>query len=133
MQQSDKHGPVQDEYLKHDAEDAVRSGRATDGEDWVDDPEPAAAPAVATVGSIPPPAAPPGMTPREVEERSLLARYLGPAVFPGSTSELVATLREHNAPGRFISRVEALPANRKFTNIREVAEGLGLHVEAQRF
>jgi hypothetical protein len=128
MQQSDKHGPIQDEFLKHETEGLERAGRSTHAEEWAE-PEPAGDISVARPMA---PGVPPGMTPREVEERSLLARYLGPAAFPGSKSELVAKLRENHAPDRFISRIDGLPANKMFANVREVAEGLGLHVEAHR-
>jgi hypothetical protein len=128
MQQSDKHGPILDEYLKHEAEGIERAGRPTHAEEWAE-PEPAGDISVQRPMA---PGVPPGMTPREVEERSLLARYLGPAVFPGSTSDLVEKLRENHAPDRFISRIQGLPANKKFVNVREVAESLGLHVEVHR-
>jgi hypothetical protein len=135
MQQSDKHGPIHDDALKHDTQGLERSGRSTHVEEWADpepsgEDQPAAAtdPAGELVGGTPP-----GMTPREVEERSLMARYLGPSVYPATRDDLVARLREQHAPERFISRVEGLPRDGKFENVRDVAEGLGWHVETKRF
>jgi hypothetical protein len=135
MQQSDKHGPVQDDYLKHETEGLERSGRSTHVQEWAD-PEPSGEdqPVVArsTSGDLTG-AAPPGMTPREVEERSLLARHLGKSIYPATKADIIAKLHEENAPGRFVGRMEDLPGDQEFSNMQEVALALGLHVESQRF
>lgn len=131
MQQTDKHGRIQDEALKHEAQELVRS---TDVQEWADtefvaDDQPIVGtdPSSATIVGTPP-----GMTPREVEERSLLARHLGASVYPATRDALLEKLQESNAPDRFLARVESLPTGVEFENVRDVAEHLGLHVETQR-
>ena len=135
MEQSDKHGVVRDDYLKHEAQGLERSGQSTDVEAWIDaepsgEDQPMASldPTGGLVGGVPS-----GMTPREVEERSLLARYLGKSIYPATRSDIVTRLREEHAPSRFVDRVEQLPDGKQFENVKEIALALGMHVETQRF
>jgi hypothetical protein len=135
MEQSDKHGVVQDDYLKHETQGLERSGRSTHVEEWAD-PEPSGEdqpmasldPNGGLTGGVPS-----GMTPREVEERSLLARHLGKSIYPATRADIVAKLREEHAPSRFVDRVEQLPDGKQFENVQEIAMALGMHVETQRF
>jgi Protein of unknown function (DUF2795) len=134
-QQSDKHGPVHDEALKHEVEGVIRGGGRTRVEEWLD-PEPPGEdqpdvdlnPEGTLVGGVPP-----GMTPEDVEERSELASYLGQHVYPARRDALIERLREQHAPDRLIDLVKALPADQEFKNAQEVAVALGLHVEGERF
>ena len=135
MEQSDKHGALKDDYLKHETQGLERSGRSTHVQEWAD-PEPSGEdqpmasldPHSAVMGAVPA-----GMTPREVEERSLMARYLGKSVYPASRTELLDKLREENAPSRFIDRVSQLPEDAQFENMQAIATALGMHVETERF
>lgn len=127
MQQTDKHGPARDDALKHETQALQRPGRSTQMDGREDDAESARPVGGLTSGT------PHGMTPLEVEERSLLARHLGASVYPATRSELLATLHETHAPPRLITRIEALPDNTRFENLRDVAEKLGMHVESHRF
>jgi Protein of unknown function (DUF2795) len=131
-QGNSKHGPIHDESLKHETQGLIRAGRSTHAEEWRD-PEPA--------GDDQPPVsagsqrggAPPGMTPRDVADRSALASHLGHTVYPADRDALLSRLAENNAPSQFVDRVATLPADETYQNVQEVAVALGLSVESKRF
>jgi hypothetical protein len=131
-QGNSKHGPAHDESLKHATQGLIRAGRSTHAEEWRD-PEPAGEdqPSVNphTLGG----GVPPGMTPQDVADRSALASYLGPAIYPAGREQLLATLNQTNAPERLSSAVASLPPDREFRNVQEIAVALGLAVEKERF
>jgi Protein of unknown function (DUF2795) len=135
MERSSKHGPHVDEAMKHDVEGAVRAGRSTRAEEWKDpepfvedQPDPDRAPETTLTGGTPP-----GMTPEDVELRARIASYLGKDVYPAERDELVVRMTERQAPDRLRDMVAGLPAGRRFDNMNEVAEALGLGVESRRF
>jgi hypothetical protein len=132
---SDKHGPALDDQMKHEVEGTVRGQRGSHAEDWrepepsgEDQPDVDAAPNASLTGGTPQ-----GMTPDDVELRSQLAAYLGKEVYPAGRDHLLAVLRERNAPDALVGMVARLPEGLEFTNVQEVAEHLGIGVEAHRF
>lgn len=133
--QSVKHGVAQDDYLKHETEGLVRAGRSTHGEEWVD-PEPpgddqpavSASPEEPLVGGVPP-----GMTPRDVAMRSMIAAHLGQAIYPADREKILARLAERPAPDQLVELVKQLPDGQEYHNVREIAVALGFHIEQKRF
>jgi hypothetical protein len=79
------------------------------------------------------PATAPGTDPADVERRSAIAEALGKEVWPADRDTLVGKAQESNAPDGVLSALRRLPADRRFTNVQEVAEALGLGTEQQRF
>jgi hypothetical protein len=76
---------------------------------------------------------PPGMSPRDVELRSELARHLGRDVFPANREELLGTLRENNASDEVVQSITGLPDDdTRYSNMQDVARGLGLGTETHR-
>jgi len=67
----------------------------------------------------------PGVTTNEVLlERSELAIFLRPSVFPASAASLVQTARDEHAPPEILARLEKLPSSTYHT-VQEVWEALG--------
>jgi hypothetical protein len=135
MDRSDKHGPRQDDELKHETEGLVRSGHATRVEEWRD-PEPSGedqpdadlAPSSTLTGGVPD-----GLTAAGVEERSELAAHLGKEIYPAHRDQVIDRLVQTNAPSRLVTAVRDLPADAEFQNAGELASALGLGHEAHRF
>ncbi|MET8144521.1 DUF2795 domain-containing protein [Sphaerisporangium sp. NPDC005288] len=72
------------------------------------------------------PGSPEGISAREVDERSDLARWIsGTHAFPAGRDELLERAREQAAPEGVLSALRALP-DRRFENMQEVAEQLGI-------
>lgn len=135
-QQSNKHGPRQDDELQHETEGMIRSGRSTRAEEWRD-PEPPGedqpdvdlAPNATLVGGVPG-----GMTPQGVAVRSELATYLGhQSDFPIDKQGLYDRLVEGNAPARLIGLARLLPDGKSYDTVGELSEALGLGHEEHRF
>ncbi|MBB5136363.1 hypothetical protein HNP84_006110 [Thermocatellispora tengchongensis] len=133
---SAKHGARLDDQQKHETEGMVRGAGATHAEEWKQ-PEPTHA--AGEEGLAPParppghePGAPHGITPADVERRSNLAKWLSDAEFPADREELITHAEEVGAPDPVIEAVNALP-DLQFANISEVAQALGLGVEAERW
>jgi len=135
MERSDKHGPRQDEELKHETRGLVQGGRSTRAEEWRD-PEPSGedqpdadlAPNGTLAGGVPE-----GITAEGLEQRSELAAHLGKEVYPAYRDELIDRLVENNAPDRIVASLRGLPADTKYENVGEVASALGLGHESHRF
>ena len=79
------------------------------------------------------PGTPPGTDDRDIERRSALAEALGKEVWPADRDTLVAKAQEANAPDRVLDDLRRLPGGRRFENVQEVAQALGLGTEQQRF
>ncbi|GAA2444492.1 hypothetical protein GCM10010191_71470 [Actinomadura vinacea] len=75
---------------------------------------------------------PPGMSPRDVEERSALARSLTGVRYPARPGRLVEHASVSDAPETAISALESLP-DRPYENLADVAEELGYGREQRRF
>jgi len=131
---SSKHGPQLDEEMTHEVEGYVRGGRDSRAEEWRSaEPAPDNEP-------LPPEdldrgSAPPGMTRRDVEERSELAQWLGRGVFPAKRDDLLDRLREENAPDHVLAEVSAAPSGVEFDNLGDLWRVLhgGEHVESRRY
>ncbi len=126
-QGNSKHGPAHDESLKHETQGLIRAGRSTHAEDWRD-PEPLRDEPHTLTGGVPP-----GMTPRDVADRSALASHLGHTLYPADRDAILTRLATNNAPGQIVERVSTLPAGETYQNVQEVAVALGLAVESKRF
>jgi len=153
---SSKHGAWSDDLLAGEVEGLIRSGHDTRAEEWrlaeppLDDdlagslappmdPLAAAGPGAARgAGTAQSETAHPGpaaMSPRDVAERSELARRLDRSVFPGHPPAIARDLRERNAPDRFVTAVESLPATMTVGNLGELWRAIhdGGHAESRRF
>ncbi len=134
--ESTKHGPAQDDRLAAEAEGMVRGRGSTHAEEWKE-PEPTDEVVDRALGEQPPgrePAAPPGMSPRDVAMRSNLAALLSGADFPATRESLLHYLDRIVASGPVLNAVAAaLPSHREFANPGEVADALGIPREAHRF
>ncbi|TDC98750.1 DUF2795 domain-containing protein [Nonomuraea deserti] len=130
---SDKHGPRLDDEQKHETEGLVRGGGTTHAEEWK---EPEAMPAPGEESqSYPPghePGTPEGITQRGVDVRSDLAKWLSDAHWPASKHDLAQHTARVDAPDEVADMVDSLP-ERRFANVAEVAEALGLGVEKRRW
>ncbi|MEO3874661.1 DUF2795 domain-containing protein [Nonomuraea sp. B12E4] len=131
---SDKHGPRLDDQQKHETEGLVRSGGSTHAEEWKE-PESPLAPGEEPRSSYPPghePGAPEGITPRGVDARSDLAKWLSDADWPASRGELVRHVDRAQAPDAVAGMIESLP-ERRYANVSDVAKALGLGAEQRRW
>ncbi|GAA3642408.1 hypothetical protein GCM10022224_000910 [Nonomuraea antimicrobica] len=131
---SDKHNPRLDDQQKHETEGLIRGGGTTHAEEWK---QPEAMPAAGedALGSYPPGHAPgtaAGITPRGVNIRSDLAKWLSDARWPASKEELARHAERADAPDRVSDMVESLP-ERRYVNVADVAKALGLGVEERRW
>jgi hypothetical protein len=134
---SAKHGALRDDILAHEVEGIVRAGRDTRAEEWKSaEPPGEDTPQVALhpEGAVPRVGAPPGMTTRDVEERSEIARWLGRAVFPAEREEIIDHLRYQHAPDRVIEEVAKAPPGVQFRSIGALWRSLhpGTSVESTR-
>lgn len=132
---SDKHGPARDDALAHDLGGLGRSTHESRAEEWreqepsgEDQPDVDLAPDTDLDGGTPP-----GMSQRDVNVRTDLAKRLGKDVYPADRDTLLRRLAEVQAPDRLVDMVRRLPVGHRYANLREVSEALGLHSEAHRF
>lgn len=133
--ESTEHGPRRDDQLAAESEGMVRGKGSTHAEEWKD-PEPTDEAADRAAGEQPPgrePAAPPGMSPRDVAIRSNLAAVLSGADFPATRESLLRYLDQIVASGPVMNAVAALPPDREYANPGDVADALGIPREAHRF
>ncbi|SDK92735.1 DUF2795 domain-containing protein [Nonomuraea jiangxiensis] len=131
---SGKHGPRLDDQQKHETEGLVRGGGGTHAEEWKE-PESPLAPGEEPRSSYPPghePGVPEGITPQGAEIRSDLAKWLSDAGWPASKDELVRHADRAQAPDAVAGLVGSLP-DRRYANMAEVAEALGLGSERRRW
>jgi hypothetical protein len=133
-QQSDTHGPILDEELKHETRGLVQGGRSSRVEEWRD-PEPAGEdqPTADRIYPEDRRGNPEGMTQTDVDERSDIARALGTSAFPADRDTLVAVAEDNEATEHVLSLLRSLPGDQTFQNVQDVARALGLHVETHRF
>lgn len=132
---SDKHGPRQDEELKHETEGLVRGRRSSHAEEWKD-PEPSGedqpeidrAPDASLHGGVPS-----GMTDEDVEGRAELASYLGKDSYPMVREQIINLAIDRQAPTRVVDLVRRLPSGREFHTVNEVWAAVGGAVESDRF
>jgi hypothetical protein len=79
------------------------------------------------------PATAPGTDQGDIERRAALAEALGKEVWPADRDTLVAKAEEGTAPDAVLAQLRRLPEGRRFDNVQEVAEALGLGTEQRRF
>lgn len=134
-QQSDKHGPRQDDELAHEVHGQVQGGHRTRAEEWRDSQYPAEDQPDADRFTVPEyrRGNPAGMDTADVEARSELARFLGRHAYPADRIGLLQVATEQNAPDVVIRALESLPGEREYVNVAEVAQALGLAQERERF
>ena len=132
-EQSSKHGPLQDEQLAHETRGLVQGGHGTHAEEWRDPQAPGEdQPESDQVLSGHRSGLAPGMTERDVEERSEIARFLGISAFPGDRDSLVTAALEHQATDHVVAELQRLPAGETFQNVQEVVSALGYGGETHR-
>jgi hypothetical protein len=132
---SDKHSPRLDDEMAHETQGMMRGGHSTHAEEFVEtepmsdgatwDPDrPEQEPV--------PEGAPPGMSARDVEERSALARLLNGVHYPARPNDLLEHVSGADAPDEAVAALEDLP-DREYRNVADVAEALGYGREDRRF
>ncbi|WP_329243328.1 DUF2795 domain-containing protein [Actinoallomurus sp. NBC_01490] len=118
--ESDKQGPVRDDYLHKETESLSRNGagRAREGRPGGGDasPERHRTP-------------PRGMSPADVARRAALTRNLPPTVFPADRARLLTHLRSHRAPDSVVDAVSGLPEGQEFHTLAEIVRAIGLLAE----
>lgn len=115
--ESDKQGPVRDDYLRKETDSLSRSGAGRTGES-----RPAGGDAPPERRRTPPR----GMSPADVARRAALTRHLPPSEFPADRARLLTHLRSHRAPESVIDAVSGLPEGRQFQTLGEVVRAIGL-------
>ncbi|MFP5218698.1 MAG: DUF2795 domain-containing protein [Actinomycetes bacterium] len=132
---SDKHSARVDEALGAEVEGMMRSGRETRGEQWhsaepsgEDQPDVDLAPDGTLAGGVPD-----GMTEADVEQRALIASYLGKEVWPAGSEALTAKAMELGAPDDVLDQLRRLPPSAVFDNVQDVWQALQGGTEAHRF
>jgi hypothetical protein len=131
---SDKHGPRLDDQLKHETEGLVRGDGPTHAEEFKD-PEPVDTDTgrdPTSLGTARPGAAPPGMTPRDVVERSAMAQVLVGVDYPATPRTLAVHALDQGAPEVAVATLEQLP-ERAYRDFADVARELDTGHEDQRF
>jgi hypothetical protein len=120
QRESDKQGPVRDDYLRKETENLSRSGVGGTGESrrggGGDAPERPRTP-------------PRGMSPADVARRATLTRHLPPSEFPADRARLLTHLRSRRAPESVIDAVSGLPEGKEFHTLGEVVRAIGLLTE----
>ncbi|WUI04063.1 DUF2795 domain-containing protein [Spirillospora sp. NBC_00431] len=131
---SDKHGAKLDEEIGRETQGMVSGGHPTHAEEFKEtepysDDYPANPVAPGTgerEGS------PPGMSARDVEGRSALARMLTGVGYPARPNELIRHAAESGAPDEVVETLRTLP-KREYENVADVAEELGFGREERRY
>lgn len=131
---SDKHSPKLDDEIAHETQGMVRGGHPTHAEEFKEtepfsDDAPAD-PTRAAAGDRE--GSPPGMSARDVEGRSSLARMLTGVRYPARPNELIRHAAEGGAPDDAVDQLRTLP-RREYENLADVAEELGYGREERRY
>lgn len=129
-----KHGARLDEEIKHETEGLVRGGGAAHaGRGRETEPvETDAGHDPTSLDTGRPGAAPPGMTPDDVEERSAVARVLAGVHYPATPKVLAGHAAGEGAPDVTLTALERLP-ERSYGSLAEVTDELGYGHETRRF
>jgi hypothetical protein len=115
--ESDKQGPVRDDYPRKETESLSRSGVDRTGERREGG------------GDAPPEqqrTPPRGPSPADVARRATLTRHLPPSEFPADRARLLTHLRSRRAPESVIDAVSGLPEGEQFQTLGEVVRAIGL-------
>jgi Protein of unknown function (DUF2795) len=121
--ESTKHGPIQDEELKHETESLERSTshQRPHVEEWREVEPVGEIPVARRQGNEPAPEA------EAITLRSELARVLTNADFPAGRDALLAKLEDADAPAGLTARVAGLSQDRRFASAHEVMVALGIN------
>ena len=132
---SNKHSARMDDALEAEVHGMMTANRETRGEQWntaepsgEDQPDVDLAPDSTLAGGVPD-----GMTEADVEERAVIASYLGKEVWPAGQQVLVAKASEMGAPDAVLGQLERLPQSAVFDNVQGVWQALQGGTEAHRF
>jgi hypothetical protein len=123
---SDKHGPRQDDQLKHETEGLVRSGHSTHAEEWKET-EPTAPNDYEDPRR---PGTPAGMTPHEVDLRAELTTTLTSDEFPADREAVLRGLREKDVSPDLLRLVDERAGDRTYEDVTDLLYELNL-VEAR--
>jgi hypothetical protein len=131
---SDKHGPRPDDEIVRETHGMISGGHPTHAEEFKE-PEPfsddyPADPNAPATGDRE--GSPPGMSARDVEGRSALARMLTGVRYPARPNELVRHAAEAGAPDEAVDQLRTLP-KREYENVADIAEELGYGREERRY
>ena len=85
------------------------------------------------MSDLPLPATPAGTDPGDIERRAALAEALGKEVWPADRDTLISKAQEGSATDAVLAQLRRLPEGRRFENVQDVAEVLGLGIEQRRF
>ena len=132
---SNKHSARMDDALEAEVHGMMTANRETRGEQWntaepsgEDQPDVDLAPDGTLAGGVPD-----GMTEADVEERAVIASYLGKEVWPAGSAALVAKAQELGAPDAVLAQLERLPQSAVFDNVQGVWQALQGGTEQHRF
>ena len=124
---ADKHGPRQDDALKKQTRGLEHGTHESHAQEWKeaepsgeDQPRVDLSPDEEIVGGT---AA--GMGQRDVVDRSELARFLQPSVFPATAERLTASAAETNAPDHVMRMLRSLPPEERYDNVQDLWRALG--------
>ncbi|MDX6743977.1 DUF2795 domain-containing protein [Actinocorallia sp. A-T 12471] len=127
-----KHGVRLDEEMSRESEPLTRGADPPHTRPW-DYPEP-----IDTDSGRDPTAtlndrggSPPGITPRDVQERSTFASLLAGVRYPATPGALAEHAREAGGPDYVVDRLSHLP-DRSYGALPEVVRGLGIGHEDRR-
>lgn len=131
---SDKHGSKLDEEIERETRGMVSGGHPTHAEEFKEtEPFTNADPADPLDPAVPDrEGSPPGMSARDVEGRSALARMLTGVRYPARPNELVRHAAEGGASDETVEALRTLP-RREYENVADVAEQLGYGREERRY
>ena len=127
---SEQIGPQRDDVLKREVRSELQARRATRSEEWRE-PEPPGEdePEATWVLEGRPGGTPPGEDWDTLELRSDLARHLDRTAFPATRAHLLETLESHQAEQRLLDLVSSLPPRRRFANLHQLLQALGIPIE----
>lgn len=126
--ESTKHGPLQDDALKHETEALVRGEpRRPHIEEWREVEPAEDIPAVERQAPAPDEA-----EAEDIALRSELARLLTKDEFPAGRDALVAVLEDKDASAALVERVARMGTDRRFTGAHEVMVALGINAPENR-
>ena len=124
---ADKHGARQDDALKKRTRGLEHGAHESHAQEWKqaepsgeDQPSADLSPDEEIVGGT---AA--GMERQDVVDRSELARFVQPSVFPATAERLTASAAETNAPDHVMRMLRSLPREERYDNVQDLWRALG--------
>jgi hypothetical protein len=130
-----KHGPRLDEEMGREVKGTIQSTAGGRAEEWRE-PEPAGEdqPGVTRApGNDTRTGTPQGMTSEEVEQRSVLGRFILLSALPGDRESLRLSAEENEAPDAVLAQLDQLPPDTQFETVSEVWAALGHANETKRW